>query len=48
MAGLKSIPDDLKIKAFNLIVEKYDKESTLSDFGKDVQTILVNLRELYK
>jgi hypothetical protein len=48
MAGLKDIPDDLKIKAFNLIVEKYAKDSDLSGFGKEVQTILINLRELYK
>lgn len=46
--NLKNLPDEIKVKAFNLIVEKYGKESSLSEFGKDVQDVLVNLKELFK
>jgi len=45
---LKDLPDEIKVRAFNLIVEKYGKDSNLSEFGKDVQTVLVNLKELFK
>lgn len=48
MANLKQIPDELKIKTYDLIVEKYHKDGTLSEFGSEVQTILLTLRDLYK
>lgn len=46
--NLKNLPDEIKVKAFNLIAEKYEKDSNLSEFGKDIQDVLVNLKELFK
>ncbi|MEK5036236.1 hypothetical protein MKY96_32825 [Paenibacillus sp. FSL R7-0302] len=48
MASLKEIPDDLKVKAFHSIVDMYYKDSTLSQFGDEVQKLIITLRELYK
>ncbi|MBS4195383.1 hypothetical protein [Lederbergia citri] len=46
--NLKDLPDEIKVRAFNLIVEKYGKDSNLSEFGKEVQAILISLKELFK
>lgn len=46
--SLKNIPDEMKVKAFDLIVEKYGKDTNVSGFGRDVQEVLMNLKELFK
>ncbi|WCK57591.1 hypothetical protein PP175_26360 (plasmid) [Aneurinibacillus sp. Ricciae_BoGa-3] len=46
--NLLNLPDDIKIKAFNVILEKYKKDTDLSGFGRDVQDVLNSLNELYK
>jgi hypothetical protein len=37
-----------KAKAFDMIVDKYSKDSSLSEFGKDVQEVLTFLKEMNK
>lgn len=46
--SLKNLSDTDKLKAFNMILRAYDKDSNLSEFGKDVQDILKFLKEMNK
>jgi len=43
---LIDIKDEDKVKAFNMIIKAYAKDSNLSEFGKDVQNILSFLRDM--
>lgn len=42
---LKNIPDEHKIKAFNMIIDEYRKDTDISQFGRDVQEILKFLKK---
>jgi hypothetical protein len=46
--NLHELKDEDKIKAFDMIVDKYNKESDLSQFGGDVQDILNFLKDMNK
>lgn len=43
---LIDIKDEDKVKAFNMIAKTYAKDSSLSEFGKDVQDILNFLKDM--
>ena len=45
---LHNISDADKIKAFDMIVDAYAKDGGLSDFGRNVQEILMFLKEMFK
>ena len=45
---LHKIKDEDKIKAFDMIIDTYNLDSSLSEFGSGVQRIILFLKEMFK
>jgi len=45
--SLKEISDEQKSKGFDLIIDAYNKDSNLSEFGKDVQNIIKWMKKFF-
>ena len=45
---MQAIKDEDKIKAFDMIIDVYNLDSSLSEFGSGVQRIILFLKEMFK